>query len=69
MITEIRKQKPRERVKNFSEVILGYDENSAAEEASRCLQCKNPTCMEGCPVGINIPAFIKAIKEKKPQNY
>lgn len=64
MITEIRKQRPAERVKNFLEVISGYDAASAVEEASRCLNCKNPTCVEGCPVGIDIPAFIKSVREK-----
>jgi glutamate synthase (NADPH/NADH) small chain len=66
MTTPIRKQEPGKRISNFDEVCLGYDEGEAAEEASRCLQCKNPTCMEGCPANIDIPAFVKAVKEKKP---
>jgi glutamate synthase (NADPH/NADH) small chain len=57
-------QNPKERIKNFSEVALGYNEEQALLEASRCLQCKKPMCMEGCPVEIEIPAFIKLIKEK-----
>jgi len=55
------KQEPFERIKNFDEVALGYTEALAIEEASRCLNCKKPLCREGCPVGINIPAFVKCI--------
>lgn len=58
-------QPPRERVKNFFEVALGFSKTEAEKEASRCLQCKNPACVKGCPVGIDIPAFIKLIKEGK----
>jgi len=58
-------QDPKERIKNFSEVALGYDENQALLEASRCLQCKVPKCIEGCPVNIDIKSFIKLISEKK----
>lgn len=54
-----------ERIKNFCEVALGYDENTAVDEASRCLQCKNAPCKNGCPVGVNIPEFIGKIKERK----
>ncbi len=54
------------RIHNFNEVPLGYDEKTALLEASRCLQCKKPTCVDGCPVNINIPGFIKAVKEGKP---
>jgi len=57
-------QDARERVGNFDEVALGLDEEAAVREASRCLQCKKPTCMAGCPVEIDIPAFILAIKER-----
>jgi len=53
------------RIRNFSEVPLGYDPQTAQKEATRCIQCKNPKCVEGCPVGIDIPAFIKLIKEGK----
>jgi len=50
------------RVTNFSEVALGFSEELALLEASRCLDCKKPTCMDGCPVEIEIPEFIKHIK-------
>ncbi len=53
------------RIRTFSEVPLGYDPQTAQKEATRCIQCKNPKCVEGCPVGIDIPAFIKLIKEGK----
>ncbi|MHB1451261.1 MAG: hypothetical protein ACYCXR_05450, partial [Coriobacteriia bacterium] len=46
------------RAKDFEEVTLGYTEEMARAEASRCLQCKNPTCIEGCPVNIDIKSFI-----------
>lgn len=59
------KRDPKERIKNFNEVALGFDEELAIEEAKRCLQCKNPTCIKGCPVEIDIPGFIKLIKERK----
>ncbi|UCC96274.1 MAG: NADPH-dependent glutamate synthase [Candidatus Omnitrophota bacterium] len=62
--TPMRKQPPRERVKNFNEVPYGYSQEEAILEAKRCLQCKNPTCISGCPVEIDIPAFIKLIVEK-----
>ena len=51
------------RIKNFDEVALGYTPEQAMEEASRCLQCKNALCVKGCPVEIDIPAFIKYIRE------
>jgi len=54
-------QDPVERGRNFNEVALGYSEESAVREAARCLQCKKPKCVEGCPVEIDIPAFIRAI--------
>ena len=57
-------QDPHERISNMSEVALGYTENEALAEASRCLQCKNKPCVAGCPVGIDIPAFIHKITEK-----
>ncbi|MBE3520051.1 MAG: NADPH-dependent glutamate synthase [Firmicutes bacterium] len=56
---------PRERIKNFDQVALGYTEEMALTEASRCLNCKNPQCVTGCPVAVNIPAFISLLKEKK----
>mgnify|MGYP001053537743 CR=1 FL=1 len=56
-------QKPQVRAHNFNEVALGYPEETALLEAARCLQCKRPKCIEGCPVEVNIPAFIKCLKE------
>jgi len=50
-----------ERIRNFEEVALGFTEKEAIEEASRCLQCKRPRCLKGCPVDVNIPAFIEKI--------
>lgn len=63
------RQKPREqdpavRARNFDEVSFGLTEHQALVEASRCLQCKKPRCVEACPVGINIPQFIQNIKEE-----
>ena len=60
---KVRMQAPSERVKNFNEVELGYNDEEALAEANRCLQCKIPKCVQGCPVNIMIPNFIKAIKE------
>ena len=57
-------QDPKERIHNMNEVALGYTEDEALVEASRCLQCKNKPCVNGCPVGIDIPAFIHKITEK-----
>ncbi len=62
--TPIPEQPPKERTKNFKEVALGYTEEQALKEAERCIQCKNPLCIKGCPVYIDIPAFIKAITER-----
>jgi len=56
-------QDPNVRNKNFEEVNLGYTQEIAIEEANRCIQCKNPLCITGCPVSINIPKFIKLISE------
>lgn len=53
------------RSKNFDEVVSGYSEKEALEEASRCLQCKNPTCIEGCPVGIDIKKFIYELSQNR----
>ncbi len=63
----MREQPPEVRRKNFNEVPYGYSEDEALEEASRCLQCKNKPCISGCPVNIDIPAFIKAITEEDYQ--
>lgn len=60
----MREQSAQERKKNFNEVPLGYSEQEAIAEASRCLQCVKKPCVEGCPVRIDIPAFIKALREK-----
>ena len=60
----IREQEPSVRAKNFDEVCLGYDAAEATEEAGRCLNCKNPKCVAGCPVSINIPGFIEQIKNE-----
>jgi glutamate synthase (NADPH/NADH) small chain len=56
-------QDPKKRIQNFNEVALGYTRENAIREASRCLQCKNMPCVEGCPVNITIPEFIKKVKE------
>jgi glutamate synthase (NADPH/NADH) small chain len=61
--TPMAKQDVLERIHNFYEVALGYTEEEAVQEAQRCLQCPNPHCVEGCPVEIDIPAFIKEIRE------
>ena len=59
----VREQDPKVRATNFEEVCLGYNKEEAMEEAQRCLGCKNAKCVEGCPVSIDIPGFIKEIKE------
>jgi len=56
-------QAPDERIKNYKEVPLGYSEETAMLEAQRCIQCKKPLCVEGCPVNIDIPGFIREIKD------
>ena len=58
----VREQEPKVRATNFEEVCLGYNKEEAMDEASRCLNCKNPQCVKGCPVSINIPGFIEAVK-------
>ena len=60
----ISEQDPKVRATNFEEVCLGYTEEEAVEEAGRCLNCKKPMCVEGCPVSINIPAFIEQVKNR-----
>ena len=62
--TPVREQPPTERVGNFLEVSLGYDEAEASREAARCLFCAEPICMDGCPVSIDIPGFIRRISDK-----
>ena len=59
------RQEPQERVKNFTEVALGYTEEMALQEANRCLQCKNPQCRIGCPVDVPIPEFIDFLRQGK----
>jgi len=61
--TPMPSQDPRERIGNFDEVALGYTAEMAVEEAKRCLQCKRPTCLEGCPVQVQIPEFISLVAE------
>ncbi|MHB0866069.1 MAG: NADPH-dependent glutamate synthase [Thermoleophilia bacterium] len=65
--TAIPEQPAKVRATNFDEVSLGYNEDMATLEASRCLQCKKPKCVLGCPVGIDIPAFIKYIEVGNPE--
>ncbi|MGB2883972.1 MAG: NADPH-dependent glutamate synthase, partial [Dehalococcoidia bacterium] len=60
---EMPKQKPKARAKNFNEVALGYTDKNALAEANRCIQCKKRSCVEGCPVGVDIPEFIVAIRD------
>lgn len=61
----VAEQAPDIRAKNFEEVCLGYLDEEAIKEANRCLNCKNPKCVDGCPVSINIPGFISYMKEGK----
>ena len=58
------KQEVKDRIRNFSEVALGYSAEQAVTEAQRCIQCPKPQCILGCPVEVDIPAFIKEVKEK-----
>jgi glutamate synthase (NADPH) small chain len=58
----VREQDPKVRAHNFIEVCLGYNDDEAKEEASRCLKCKNAKCVAGCPVAIDIPGFIKQVE-------
>jgi glutamate synthase (NADPH) small chain len=64
--TDMPCQPAAERATNFGEVTLGYDDDMAMIEASRCLQCKKPKCVDGCPVGIDIPAFVRMIEAGDP---
>jgi glutamate synthase (NADPH) small chain len=60
--TPVKEQDPKVRATNFEEVCLGYSDEEAMQEASRCLNCKNKPCVGGCPVAIDIPAFIQCVK-------
>ncbi len=62
---KMREQDPLVRARNFMEVPYGYTPEEAVHEASRCLTCLKPSCREGCPVAVNIPSFIKLVKEGK----
>lgn len=62
--TAMSEQQPQSRIKNFDEVALGYTEKQAIEEAERCIQCRIPKCIEGCPVEIDIKSFINLITRK-----
>src|SRR5512136_1031327 len=57
------RQQPKVRARNFNEVALGYNAEEALKEATRCIQCPKRPCTEGCPVGVDIPEFIKALRE------
>ncbi len=61
----VREQDPKVRSTNFEEVCYGYNEDEAVEEAQRCLNCKNPKCVGGCPVSIDIPGFIEHVKKRE----
>lgn len=58
-------QPPEQRIHNFDEVPLGYAEEAAVTEATRCLQCRNPQCVAGCPVAVQIPQFIRLVTQKR----
>ena len=60
---EMPRQEPEVRAKNYREVALGYSPEQAQAEADRCIQCKKRNCVEGCPVNVDIPDFIKAMRE------
>ena len=59
----VREQDPKVRATNFEEVCYGYNAQEAMLEASRCLNCKKPRCVDACPVGINIPSFVHQVLE------
>lgn len=59
----VRNQEPEIRAKNFEEVCYGYNKEEAMEESIRCIDCKNPHCVDGCPVSIDIPGFIRQVKD------
>jgi glutamate synthase (NADPH/NADH) small chain len=60
----VKRQNSKERVRNWNEVALGYSEEEALKEVERCIDCKKPKCIDGCPVEIDIPAFINLMREK-----
>ena len=60
----VREQDPKVRATNFDEVCLGYSREEAVAECQRCIQCKNPRCVKGCPVGIDIPGFIRELRDE-----
>ena len=64
---EMPAQAPDIRNKNFDEVTLGYTEETAIDEAKRCLNCKTKPCVSGCPVMIDIPAFIERVAERSDE--
>ena len=57
------KQEPEGRARNFDQVALGYSADLAMKEANRCIQCPNRPCVDGCPVNVDIPEFIKAMRD------
>ena len=61
----VREQEPKVRATNFEEVCLGYNKEEAMEEATRCINCKNAKCVQGCPVAINIPGIYQGSKRRK----
>ncbi len=63
--TPLPRRDPKERARDFAEVATGFDVDMALAEAKRCLQCKRPNCVPGCPVGIDIPGFIAALEERR----
>ncbi len=61
--TGMSQRDPKERVKDFEEVPLGYSREEAKQESERCLQCIEPSCIKGCPVEVDIPGFIRCVRE------
>ncbi len=61
--TPMPEQEPQVRIHNYNEVPYGYTEEQAMAEAKRCLECARPSCIQGCPVNINIPAFLSLVAE------